>query len=71
MARLAHTFRHSSRIRRGWYSPETKTVELEFPDGAHAVYRNVPRSVWDGLVGAESPGRYLAEILERYPFRSR
>lgn len=71
MARLAHTFRHSSRIRRGWYSVETQTVELEFPDGAHVVYRNVPRSVWNDLVGAASPGRYLTEILERYPYRDR
>lgn len=71
MARLAHRFRDSARISRGWYDPDLRTVELEFPDGAHVVYRNVPRSVWDDLTRAESPGRYLREVLEKYPFRRR
>jgi KTSC domain len=71
MARIEHVFKGSARIGRGWYSEDTQTIELEFPDGAHVVYRNVPPTVWADLVASDSPGRYLADVLERYPFRRR
>lgn len=71
MTRLAHVFKGSTRIGRGWYDPDTKTVEIEFRDAAHVLYREVPREVWDGLVRSKSAGRYLSRVLERYPYRRR
>lgn len=71
MSRLAHSFGGSTRLRRGWYDPDTMTVELEFSDYAHVLYRGVPRSVWDALLDAKSAGRFVTQILERYPFQRR
>jgi hypothetical protein len=59
-------------LRYGWYHEETLTVELEFRrDHAHVVYRNVPKKVWTDLIASKSAGRYVSEVLERYPFRRR
>lgn len=71
MPRQAHIFRGSTRLHRGWYDPETRTVELEFLDGAHVAYRMVPASVWRDLTNARSAGRYVSQVLEKYPYEKR
>lgn len=71
MPRQEHVFKGSTRIGRGWYDPDTRTVEIEFRDAAHVVYREVPKNVWDGLIRSKSAGRYVSQVLERYPFRRR
>lgn len=71
MKREAHKFTGSTRIRRGWYEKTTRTVELEFLDGVHVLYREVPAAVWMDLKDARSAGRFVTEVLDRYPYRVR
>jgi hypothetical protein len=50
----------SSMIKAVGYDPETCILEV--------VYEGVPAEVYEGLMAAESKGRYmLAEIIDVYP----
>lgn len=69
--RLKADFAGSSRLTRGWYDPDNQRVELEFVDGHHHVYDLVPAEVWEDLKRAGSPGRFVTDVLDRYPKRAR
>lgn len=57
----------SSNLKSVGYDPETRILEIEFQRGQVYHYQGVPQEVYDGLMAAESPGRYFAsEIRPTY-----
>jgi KTSC domain len=51
------------------YDDPSSTMELEFSEGRVYRYFVVPRSVFDGLLTADSKGRFFQEhIRDVYPF---
>ena len=60
----------SQSIRRLGYNPETQQLVIQFYDslpGLRTVYSPVPQELFDGLMQAESMGRYLDEHI-RYTY---
>jgi len=60
----------SRSIRRLGYNPETQQLVIQFYDslpGLRTVYSPVPQEVFDGLMNADSMGRYLDENI-RYTY---
>ncbi len=59
----------SSSIAAIGYEEESQVLEVEFTDGAVYQYSGVPSSEHDGILSANSKGKYLhANIKKRYPF---
>ena len=51
------------------YDAPSSTMELEFVEGGVYRYFAVPRSVFDGLLAADSIGRFFREHIRGvYPF---
>lgn len=60
----------SSNLRAVGYDPITRTLEIEFQDGAVYQYDGVPPDVHAGLMQASSHGSYHhRHIKNRYPYR--
>ena len=60
----------SSMIYAVGYDPETQTLEVVFNRTGVYIYEGVPQEVYDGLLAAESKGRYMrAYIIDMYPTR--
>lgn len=52
------------------YNRQVRALEIEFHSGAIYRYRDVPHDVFDGLMKAESKGRFFVQkIRGRYSFR--
>jgi hypothetical protein len=50
------------------YDAKTKTLEVVFNSGRTYLYSEVPRSVYKGLMAADSKGSYMrACIIDCYP----
>jgi hypothetical protein len=49
----------SSTISSVYYDPRTQTLEVEFHSGAVYQYFDVPQSVYDAFMSAESKGVFL------------
>jgi len=59
----------SSNISAIGYDADSQTLEVEFTNGAVYSYTGVPSGEHDGLMGADSKGKYLhANIKTRYSF---
>lgn len=63
----SYSFPGSTRIAHGKYDPERQKVTLTFVDGVDWVYERVPESTWKKFKAADSAGRFLAAVLDRYP----
>ncbi|MGH8899147.1 MAG: KTSC domain-containing protein [Egibacteraceae bacterium] len=51
------------------YDPTTRTLEAEFTSGAVYRYSDVPPETYEGLMAADSHGRYFnAHIRDRYRY---
>lgn len=51
------------------YESETRTLDVVFLSGGIYRYHNVPEEVFQGLLAAESKGRYMwARVIDVYPF---
>ncbi len=50
------------------YDPESRIVMTTFRDGTVWQYYNVPPEVWGNFVSDPSPGRYIREVLDSYPY---
>ena len=59
----------SSAIRSVGYDSERHTLDVEFQSGAVYRYFDVPVAVHQGLVAAESRGRYYDEAVKKQGFR--
>lgn len=51
------------------YDDRTQTLRIKFRNGEIYEYFQVPPSVWWKFQRAESPGRYINTILNRYPYK--
>ena len=59
----------SSNIRAIGYDSDSQTLEVEFNHGGVYQYAGVPQGEHDGMMNAESKGKYLnANIKGRYQF---
>ena len=54
----------SSQVASVGYDHESQTLEVEFTSGALYQYFGVPADVYDGLLAAESAGRYLNSSIK-------
>lgn len=60
----------SSMIRSVGYEADSRTLEIEFNSGGIYQYFNMPPEEYEGLMKAESHGRYfLAHIRDAYDYR--
>ncbi|HLD93050.1 MAG TPA: KTSC domain-containing protein [Anaerolineales bacterium] len=53
------------------YDPEMRTLEIEFTGGTIYQYLNVPELFFQGLLAAESKGRYFNLVIKPYGFKYR
>lgn len=59
----------SSNLRSVGYDPAKNILEIEFHGGRVYQYTGVPRSIYNGLMGASSHGKYFhRRIKGRYPY---
>lgn len=59
----------SSVIESVGYDPEDRILQVVFCSGNAYEYRGVPGNVYEGLMEAESKGKYMNEnIVDVYPF---
>lgn len=59
----------SSNIRSFGYDTDNQILEIEFNSGAVYQYANVPNGEYEGLLNADSKGKYFhANIKNRYSF---
>ncbi len=57
----------SSNLRSCRYDPGTETLDIQFHSGRTYSYARVPSTVFQGLVDADSPGRFFnAQIKDHY-----
>ncbi len=47
------------------YSPQSRTLEIEFRNGARYRYFEVPREAFKEILAAESKGRYFHRSIRR------
>jgi hypothetical protein len=60
----------SSMIRAVKYDAEAEELEVWFHTGGVYVYEEVPPEVYEGLLKADSKGRFMRSvILNAYPYR--
>ena len=59
----------SSALRSVGYDQEQQVLEIEFTNGAVYQYSNVPKSVYEGLMAAESHGRYFHQHVRDESYR--
>jgi hypothetical protein len=59
----------SSNVQAIGYDDATLDLHVQFVDGGYYVYHQVPRSIFDGLMGAPSKGSFLnREVRSIYQF---
>lgn len=59
----------SSNVASIGYDEDSQTLEIEFNDGSVYQYFGVPSGEHDGIMNADSKGKYLnANIKKRYSF---
>jgi hypothetical protein len=59
----------SSMIHAAGYDEDERELEVVFNSGEVYRYENVDKEVYEGLVAADSKGRYMrAHIIDMYPY---
>jgi hypothetical protein len=52
------------------YDPDTKTLELEFVNGNTYQYFDLPRSIYEALLAADSKGAFVnTQVKDHYRYR--
>jgi hypothetical protein len=60
---------NSSNVSSVGYDADSQILEIEFNNGGIYQYSGVPESVYEGMMGADSKGKYFhANIKNAYPF---
>jgi hypothetical protein len=60
----------SSVIAAAGYDPESRTLYIVFNTGRVYEYQDVPPEMYDGLMAAESKGKFLnQQIIDNYAYR--
>lgn len=64
---IHHHVTRSTMISEVEYDEENKFLKLKFAKGGWYEYKEVPKNIYNDLIGAESIGKYfLANIKNRY-----
>lgn len=66
---MERQFVTSSNIASIGYDSTSQILEVEFRDGSIYQYYDVPESLYDGLMSADSHGKYLNEYIKKGGFR--
>lgn len=59
----------SSHIASIGYDPLQRTLEVEFRGGAIYQYYDVPEALYEGIMSAESHGKYLDAYIKKGGYR--
>jgi hypothetical protein len=60
---------NSSNVSSVGYDADSQTLEIEFNNGGVYQYSGVPESVYEGMMGADSKGKYFhANIKNTYSY---
>lgn len=60
----------SSMVHAVGYDEESQILEVVFNSGGIYRYFNVPEEIYEGLLEAESKGRYMhANVIDLYPYK--
>ncbi len=59
----------SSRVMRARYDDGLQQIHVNFRDGTPWVYEDVPDDIYEMFITAPSAGRFINEVLDRYPYR--
>lgn len=59
----------SSHIASIGYDPDNMVLEIEFLSGAVYQYYDVPQSIYEGLMAADSHGKFLAAYIRKGGYR--
>ena len=59
----------SSNIASIGYDSMSQILEVEFLNGAIYQYYDVPEALYDGLMAADSHGKYLNEFIKKGGYR--
>ena len=59
----------SSNILSIGYDPDNMILEVEFTTGAVYQYYDVPQSIYDGLMAADSHGTFLSSYVKKGGYR--
>lgn len=59
----------SSNILSIGYAPDNMILEVEFTTGAVYQYYDVPQSIYDGLMAADSHGTFLSAYVKKGGYR--
>jgi hypothetical protein len=59
----------SSRVMRMRYDHGNSQVHVNFVDGTPWVYEDVPYTVYEMFLTSSSKGRFIHDVLDRYPYR--
>lgn len=60
---------NSSNISSVGYDADSQTLEIGFTNGSVYQYAGVPQSIYEGMMGSDSKGKYFhANINKVYPY---
>ncbi len=59
----------SSRVMSARYDPGNTQIHVYFRDGTPWVYEDVPYQIYEAFITASSPGRFVGQVLDQYPYR--
>lgn len=58
------TIDNSSQVEKVKYNSESKVLTVTFKPGKNYEYAEVPQDIFDGLLAAESAGKYLNQFVK-------
>lgn len=66
---MDRTYVSSSNIASIGYDPMQMILEVEFLNGSIYQYYDVPEALYEGIMAAESHGKYLNEFIKKGGYR--
>lgn len=66
---MDRTYVFSSNIASIGYDPMQMILEVEFLNGSIYQYYDVPEALYEGIMSAESHGKYLNEYIKKGGYR--
>lgn len=66
---MDRTYVSSSNIASIGYDPMQLILEVEFLNGSVYQYYDVPEALYEGIMAAESHGKYLNEYIKKGGYR--
>ena len=66
---MDRTYVSSSNIASIGYDPKQMILEVEFLNGSIYQYYDVPEALYEGIMSAESHGKYLNEYIKKGGYR--